>query len=212
MTNHEKRFDAVVLLCGGPHKNKKGNWGLNFESSFKAKAAGFIYNQGLTEVIISSGGAMWGAPPLGELMKDYLIKNSNSKYRVPETAFITENDCTDTSEQIQNIMEIIQNKGFRRVGVLADSVHLKVVIPLFNNWGQPVEGLAMEEYLLQANPGYQRVINKLRSSLYWKWWNFKYSRLQKALIQDPKLESPIGRAITRFQRTKLPWLRLPGTT
>lgn len=212
MEEQEKRFDAVVLLCGGVHQDKKNRWGLNFESSFKAKAAAIIYHRGLTSSIISSGGPMWGAPPLGRLMKDYLANHPNSNYQVPNEAIIEENESTDTGGQIENITRIINSAGFKKIGVVADSAHLKVAVPLFFNWGLKVEGLPMEDYLLQQNPRYQRVIDKLYSSLYWKWWNFKYSRLQKALEKDPKLSSPRMRAIARFQRTKLPWLRLPGTT
>ncbi len=217
------RFDAIILLCGGSHKNRyqkphvhpesKPQFGLNFESSFKAKAAGYIYNLELTPVIISSGGPMWGAPPLGHLMANYLSSHRLSdKFFVPARAIIEENLSTDSGEQVKHLAKIIEGQGFHNIGVVADSVHLQLVIPLFRNWGIKVEGLPIEDYLGQANPRYFRIIDKLHQSIYWKWWRFKYSRLQKNLAKNPTLSSPLLTQIIKFQRTNLPWLRLPGTT
>lgn len=206
-------YDAIILLCGGVHKSKKGQYGLNFESSFKAKAAAIAYQSKIAPMIISSGGPMWGAPPLGWLMAEYLSRHRlNDKYFVSREAIIEENYSTDTTEQVKNIQAIVTEKGFERLSVIADSVHLQLVIPLFKNWGIEVDGLSMEELLLSRNPRFDRIINKLHSSLYWRWWKFKYTRLQKALVKNPTLSSPILSFITKFQRTKLPWLRLPGTT
>lgn len=212
--DHEYPYDAIVLLCGGVSKDRAlRKWGLNFESSFKAKAAAIAYQRGLAPWIISSGGPMWGAPPLGDLMADYLTSNLlGGKYRVPEKVLLRETTCTDSGEQMKNIANIAQEKGFVRLGIVGDSVHLRVAVPVMKNLGLDAKPLVMEDLLVLENPRYKRVVDKLHSSLYWKWWSFKYSRLEKTLAKDPTLKSPIGRAIMRFQRTKLPWLRLPGTT
>ena len=216
-------LDAIVLLCGGVHRSPSSKkWGLNFESSFKAKAAAIVYQRGVVEGsaprIIASGGPMWGAPPLGKLMAEYLSSHRlNDRYYVPREAILEENESTDSGQQVENILRIISENDFRRVGVVADSIHMGVVVPLFHNLGLDVEPLVMEDYLVQVggekrSARYRRVIDRLHNSLYWKWWNFKYSRLEKKLEQDPQLSSPRMRAVARFQRTKLPWLRLPGTT
>ena len=223
---HEQ-LDAIILLCGGVNKRKtKGGikWRGNFETRAKVAAAAEVFHSQRREFgeapdIISSGGAMWGAPPLGAIMKEHLInfpaQVKKCERRIPQEKIIEENDSTDSAEQVKRINGIAQMKGFNKLGVVADSVHGKQVTTLFRNYGLDAVLLPMETYLVQRNPMYEKIVNKLHSSLYWKWWEFKYKSLAKQIDKDPKLESSRAKfmeQVARFVRTKITWFRLPGTT
>lgn len=208
-------FDALILLCGGPSK-VGSRWRGNFETRIKVAATAEIFRrqQELAEPpdVISSGGSMWGAPAMGEIMAKSL---ASSHYGVPIEKIIREDDSTNSGEQVRRIKSIVGERGYKRLGVVADSVHGAPVVKLFQNHGLEVELLPAEDYLLQRNPRYKRVIDKLHSSLYWGWWKFKYSQLSKEIEKDPLLTSNKARivaGITRLMRTKISWLRLPGTT
>lgn len=241
-------YDAIVLLCGGTHRKRikddfkgiKLNWGRynwpfsiraeiggqrtgewmgNFETQLKVAATAEAFDKKLALFIISSGGPMWNASPLGEIMRNGLT----NKHKIPSDNIIEENEAIDTGTQMKNILDIIQKNGFKKVAVVADSVHLPVAKQLLINWAEyedvplGVEGLAMENLLIQRNPRYKRIIDKMHKSLYWKWWKLKYEKLAKALEKDPLLRSPSARAsaaVIEVMRTKFPFthLRLPGTT
>lgn len=204
-TLKEYPFDAVVLLCGGVERTSSDQWRPNFESKLKIAAAAEIHRQGLTPVIISSGGPLWGAPPLGELMADSLTK----KFRVPSQAVIVENRSTDTSAQVEYSLKIIRDKGFQQVAVLADSEHVKRAAELFSNYGFAVSPLSAEDYLLQRSPHYKRVVKKLQGSPYWKYWKVRETLLRALLMVDKR--QTFFRDVTKFIRTKATKLRLPGT-
>lgn len=218
------KYDAVVLLCGGNHrlnrseKKKRLKWTandtheLNFESKLKVAAMAEVFDQKLTPVIISSGGALWGAPPMGRLMAEAL---EGPRFKVPPEAVIEENETTDSRVQVEKILGIVKERSFKKVGVVADSKHLDLVVPLFKNYGLEVDGLEMEKIVIERNHGYKKNIDKLHRSWYWKIWSFKYNGLAKRLEKDPKLDSSTARlssSLTKLMRSKwMWWFRLPGT-
>lgn len=244
------KYNSRVKLRLGLRHNT-GEWKGNFETQLKVKAAkqAVLEQRELdsTPVVISSGGAMWGAPPLGEIMTKALTEipkptartgeslcsikektifqspiTPSTQISIPEDRIAEENKATDTGVQMKNILEIVREHGFKKVGVIADSVHLKVAVPLLKNWAEhqeilvEVEGVAMEDLLIRANPRYKRVIDKLHNSLYWRLWKLKYGNLAKTLVKDPLLNSlkaRISGKVIELMRTKSPFyhLRLPGT-
>jgi hypothetical protein len=214
MSVESGRFDVLVLLCGGP-KRADGGWRGNFETRMKVGAAAQAFrgqrDLGNEPDIISSGGAMWGAPPMGEVMARSL---ESPLYDVPRAKIIEENGSTDTGEQIRNIGAIVNERGYEKLGVIADTVHGPVAVSLFRNSGLDAELLPAEELLVRRDRRYEPVVERLHNSLYWKWWKFKYGRLSKELRKDPLLESRKARVaarVIRFTRTRFSWLRLPGT-
>lgn len=239
-------YDALILLCGGVHRERvkedsrgiklhlgrynqplrlrtalggqrTGDWTGNFETELKVAAAAQAYEEELAPIIISSGGPMWAPVPLGQIMADELTK----EYHIPSENVIKENEATDTGVQMKNILNIAREHGFKKVAIIADSVHLPVAEQLLKNWAEhenvplEIKGLTMEDLLIQRNPRYKSIIDRMHRSLYWRWWSFKYERLQKTLAKDPLLNSPTARTLgklTEIARKKLPWARLPGTT
>ncbi len=197
-------FDAVVLLCGGVRKSPTGEWGLNFESKLKVAAAAEVFKQQLAPVIISSGGALWGAPPIGQLMAESLTR----RFGVPQEAIIEEGQSTDTSIQVEQVLKIIEEKGYKHVAILADSEHVKRAKRLFRNYGFEVSPLSAEDYLLQRSPHYQKIIEKLHSSRYWKYWKVRESFLRAMLVVDRK--QTLFRKAAKIMRTGAK-PRLPGT-
>lgn len=213
------RYNSPIRIRKTIGGQRTGDWTGNFETELKVAAAAQAYEEELAPIIISSGGPMWAPIPLGQIMADELTK----EYNIPSENVIKENEATDTGIQMKNILDIVREHGFQKVAVIADSVHLPVAEQLLKNWakheGIPLEvnGLKMEDLLVQINPRYKMVIGRMYRSLYWKWWTRKYRTLARDLETDPLLTSRKNRTmatIIKVMRTKSPFynFRLPGTT
>jgi len=120
--------DVIVILGGGAY-----NTGILKEDSTKRLLTGFVLHKQTDLPIILSGGASIGALPEAEIMKGLLLTLGVDKGKIH-----TEVNSRDTEENAQEVKNLCERLGCRRVVLVSSAYHMKRAVLAFQKVGLEV--------------------------------------------------------------------------
>ena len=189
-------FDALVVLGKNwreypPDEKPEGfDLQLSIESKMSSLAAGEMFKQGLVDKLIFSGGKTAGAeyPSEGEAMIEYL----KEKYPdIPEGSIIAENASIDTSENAEQVAEILaKDPTLQKIALMTVGFHLQRAEKLFKEFGIETTPFPSEEELKKRSPHYERFVDAYLKSGHVKTEEIKEIILRSLLYIDAKGKIP----------------------
>jgi len=198
--NHERLTQSfpVLLVLGGGFKKAESiqlqvEPGLSRESRMRVLAAGEMFKAGIIGNIILTGGKTAGGnnPSEAEAMKLYL----QSKYpQILDEHITLEDSSLETSENMGNMKEILENKEFDEAIILTSETHLKRAEQLAQeNHLNIIAGATAEDQIISRSPRhYERFVENYTASSGYKISQIKEFILRSLLIIDR------GGSIPRF--------------
>jgi uncharacterized SAM-binding protein YcdF (DUF218 family) len=190
---------TVIVLGSGFREDKpeseEESYRLTTEGRMRVLAAGMMYQQGLAERIIFSGGKTFGPdrPSEAEAMLEYLLVKFPE---IDESAVILDEEPEDTSQSAENISQLIKKLQIKDAIVLTNANHLPRTRRLFQSYGiNTIRGKEAEKVLRTRHRLYEKFLgNYLNSSLVAK-QGIMERILGSLLYLDPKGKIP--RLLTR---------------
>ncbi len=172
-------YDAVIVL-GAKVGVTRGKMGLAFFTEMRTRAAGISYQEGLTRVLVLSGGYNIGVrydvdlsvPVFGTPNSDRKPNFSEKAYRkarcyrseasvmaeflraeygVPPESIILEEDSRTTKENALSCKGIVDRSGWKKVALLTQLYHMERALKTFWDAGVQVSPLFAEDLLPLEN-------------------------------------------------------------
>lgn len=112
LTNDRDNFDAVIAFGYGPVQvdSKSGSYRLNVYGRINAIATGMLYQSHSISKIIPTGGKTGGRDKPSEAQ--LVARLIQSKFGIPESVFILEEEAVDTIFNIVHIANIIDRSPY----------------------------------------------------------------------------------------------------
>lgn len=128
--------------------------------------AAVLYDQGIADKIICSGGVGKYPPAEAEVCRQFLMQAG-----VPETAIIMELTSTSTSEQAELIKEICDREGFKSIALVTSFYHEKRATQLFKGAGftEIADARCTHERFEDLNFWVAREALALAAVNWWQW-------------------------------------------
>lgn len=192
-------FDAIIVLGAGVQEKKshlKSRIEPGFGGKMRAMAAAEAYRQGLTPVLVFSGGKTAGEeyPSEAQAMQAFLerkYQNQDGKFsHIPPEAIILEEKSKDTSTNFENLLKLIKEKGWNNVAILTNDFHLERTTKLIHNFSLEAEDISAEEKLKERDPRFIKIIHNFYSSSGMKSAQRTEKILMLMLKVDPKANIP----------------------
>ena len=187
-----EKVDALVVLGKGYNHRKKERASdpLSERSKWNVIAAAELYNRGIADKLILSGGrTAKGMPGEAEAMRTYLMREYPN---IPPEVILTENQSIDTVTNAQKIKEELEAVRVSKIALVTTQDHAKNSEKLFKNHGIPItRTYSSEDIVRGVSPIHSRNIDRYMRS----WRNRYWVRPREAargvwLKVDPK-----GRAV-----------------
>lgn len=195
---------AVVVLGSGFQAETPpgGPDRLDQWARMRVLAAGMMFTEGLVGPIILTGGRLFkkDSPSVAQSMKDYLLLKFP---QIPEDSIILEEESVDTSENAENVTQILRERKIPSAIVLTDEPHLPRAKKLFENYGAEVltGASAQEKLKTRSKHGHhQKFVERLRQSKEFEDFAKREQILNKLLWIDP--HGKIPRFLARNRKPK----------
>ncbi|HBT95513.1 MAG TPA: hypothetical protein DEB24_05225 [Coriobacteriia bacterium] len=157
-TEYRSRVDAVVVLGAQVLPNGQ----LTYPLQDRVDKGIRLYRDGLTPVLIMSGGVDVEGTDEAAAMRDYAVKQG-----VPASAILLDSEGNTTEATAQNVVKIAEQKGFIRLGAVSSYYHMARIKMLFLANGHDV-------YTYPATPnleGSNLAFNTIREIPgWWYYW------------------------------------------
>jgi len=114
-TEPEGTFDAALVLGGASYLMKS-----------RAKAAADLYHEGMTELLISTGGVLWKSE-FGELTEAQLLARHMKEFGVPEDKILVEDRATTTHANMKfskQLLDVRYGVGKLRLAIVTSYFHV----------------------------------------------------------------------------------------
>ncbi len=125
-TDYRDRVDAAVVL--GAQVLPDGSLSLALRG--RVDTACELYEQGLTPILIMSGGTDIDGMNEALAMKDYATARG-----IPAQAILVDTQGTNTQATVRNTLKIIQQNGYQRVAAVSSYYHLARIKMLYLSEG-----------------------------------------------------------------------------
>ena len=180
-----RRYPVLLVLGGGFKREPASPPALTSESHMRILAAGEMFKQGMIGKIVLAGGKTAGDdnPSEAQVMKAYLQK----KYpRISDENIILEENSVDTSENMENINRLLEERGFNEAILLTSELHLKRAEQLARQYNlNIIEGHAAEDEIINRSPRhYERFVDNYTASCGYKMAQVKEFILRSLLVVD----------------------------
>lgn len=196
-------FDAIIVLGCGVEKTE-GEIDLGLDGTWRTIAAANLYQQGRTKNIILTGGQTAGPdmPSEAQAMAHYLTRNFTQEegqlQRIPEDAIHLEEYARDTSTNLAYVKELIEEEGWKHIGIVTNSYHLPRATQLAKNLGISAAPISAEEEIIKWDPRFREMANRYYTSEDMKRITASEQKLAWLLKVDPKGKIP--QLITKYSR------------
>ena len=125
-TDYRDKMDAAVVLGAQVLPDKS----LSLALRGRVDTACELYEQGLTPILIMSGGTDIDGVNEALAMKDYAIAKG-----IPEQAILVDTKGMNTQATVRNTLEIIRENGYERVAAVSSFYHLARIKMLYLSEG-----------------------------------------------------------------------------
>lgn len=159
-------------------------------------AAVEAYRQEIAPVLVLTGGKTRGEENSSESQitwefLDRKYQQEAGKFsQVPQEAIYLEEESKDTSANFKNVLQLIQENGWRQVAVLTNDFHLERAIRLAHNFGLEAVELSAENLLRSRDRRFAEIIERCYRSEKTQSLQRKEVALRAMLIVDPKAIIP----------------------
>ncbi len=144
--------DAIVVLGAAVWENETASPSLRR----RALHAAHLYNQGLSDTIIGSGGLGRHPPSEAEVIRRLCVEQ-----HVPHQAILLEDRSHTTMENVENCAVILRQRDARKILVVTDRYHLPRALLCFRFLGFDAFGSGPEPGLHQTSLA-KRIYYQLR--------------------------------------------------
>lgn len=186
------KLPTVVVLGSGFQKEAPpgGPDRLDQWARMRVLAAGMMFEEGITGLIILTGGKLFDETKssVAQAMKDYLLMKFPN---IPEDSIILEEESTDTSENAAKTLKIMNERKIPGAIILTDEPHLARAESLFRTHGLfktygRVRGTASAEVKISARTEHHRkFVERLKESEEFKDFEKRERILRAMLWVDP---------------------------
>jgi uncharacterized SAM-binding protein YcdF (DUF218 family) len=182
-----EHFDALVVLGKNwrqypPHptaeQSESFNLRLSIESKISALAAGEMFESGLIDKIIFSGGKTAGKQYPSEA--EEMMKYMKEKYPdIADELVLLEKESIDTADNAERIAELLkENPTLHKIALMTVGFHLARAEKLFEEFGIETTGFPSEEELKKRSPHYEQFVTS-----YLKSGRVKFKERKEAIVR-----------------------------
>jgi uncharacterized SAM-binding protein YcdF (DUF218 family) len=127
------KFDAIVLLgC------RIGLFGRPSDSAARrADRVAELWHEGLTSLIVVSGGRQWHGVAEANALAEYLVRHRG----VPKEAILCECHSQSTAENARYSARLLTSRGLARIGLVTSDWHIARALGAFRRAGLACEPL-----------------------------------------------------------------------
>ena len=151
---------ADVIIVLGARVMPDGELSTTLEH--RIQTAYETYAQGYAEKLIVCGARGWDEPMTeAAAMKEYLLSNG-----VPEESIFTEDQSTNTMQNLINAKTIMEENGFQTAMIVTSNYHVERAVRLCEDAGIQASGVNAPGPL----QWYNRVKARMRESLSWGYY------------------------------------------
>jgi len=185
----EKLCTIVVFGYLSSLDKGTGKLKLSLDGKMRTTAAGELYEEGLVQRIIISGGKTSGEglPSEAEIMSNYLARH----FSIPEGIITREDESIDTMENIKRVKKILEKEKLKgQLVALSNQYHIKRIKKILTTSGLYADMVSAEDVLLKRSEHYRTFLKKYVGSCETKIKKIKEAILCGLLIIDPKGNIP----------------------
>lgn len=197
-------YDAIVVLGGAAVSDGKGGFIPNYFGRTRTRAAVQAYQTGLTDKLLFTGGKTRGEslPTESTVAIAYMnrrFRNDTGKFRrVNPNDIYAEGKSKTTESNIQEVLPILQEQGFRRIGILTNDFHVTNSVRLAKKYGIDAYPVPAEPLLLERGHHYQHVIDRFEETEMAKTFRNR-ERIRTILLYTGPLRKPVEAVIRKIR-------------